>query len=575
MSKKGLLSIILVLLTAFAFPFQVFALTDGYTRIKPDLDVAPVGYDAAILDEYIEDLEAFKAYIIKEALEFNDQIYIGDYNLPMKEEVYTNLAYYLAEEVPELFHVGSVGYSVKKETLINMNINYNYTKEQYEEMFAQCEAVAEEMLWDIIEAEHLSEAEKALLVHDRLALRCNYDKSLTHDNKFDMYGALVDGYAVCEGYTKAYMYLLDKLGIKSKICSSETLIHSWNIVWIDGVPYHVDVTWDDVIGLAGEVYHDNFLVSSEALYRGGGSELFDNGHVADDYDTTPSDTRYDEYFWRHSYSAFQLLDGELYYIGSTRCTINKYTNETNEELYRCRTRWNKYWNLYGRLSTDGDMLFYNTNTGIFTFDPETLLSTLIFQPEEVSQGLEIYGFEYRDRHLICDLSATNNYFNAEVLRIDKLYEKGQQELITPGNNIPQYIKLISSFSTIYCPIGSEIKTEELQLEVTYSNGATKTVSEGFTVSGLDSSTPGTKTVYITWEGIVTHFEVHVFAYGDANGDGKVSVADATAIQKFVASIIEFSDVQKAAGEVTGDNRLTVADATKIQKYIAGLVQNIV
>lgn len=574
MSKNSFLAILLVLLTALAFPLQVFGLTGEPARVKADLDVAPVGYNAAILDEYIEDLEAFKAYIVKEALDFNEQIYIEDYNLPMDEEVYTTLAYYLAKEVPELFHVGSVGYSVMKDTLVTMNINYNYTKEQYEEMYAECEAVAEEMLRDIRAAEHLTDVEKALLVHDRLALICNYDKELTHKNKFDIYGALVDGYAVCEGYTKSYMYLLGKLGIKSKICSSEKLTHSWNIVWIDGVPYHVDVTWDDVIGLAGEVYHDNFLLSSEALYKGG-SEMFDNGHVADDYETTPNDTRYDDYFWRHSYSAFQLLDGELYYVDSKRCTINKYTQDTNEELYKCRTRWNKYWNLYCRLSTDGETLFYNTNTDVCIFDPETLISTQVFQPEEISQGLEIYGFEYKDKHLICDLSKTNNYFNAEVIRIDKLYEKKNPAELIPVNPVPQYIKLISSFSTIYCPVGSELKTEELQLEVTYTNGATKTITEGFTVSGLDSSTPGTKTVYITWEGVVTHFEVHVYAHGDANGDGKLSVADATAVQKYVASLIDFSDVQKAAGEVTGDNRISVADATKIQKYLAGIVQNIV
>ena len=115
----------------------------------------------------------------------------------------------------------------------------------------------------------------------------------------------------------------------------------------------------------------------------------------------------------------------------------------------------------------------------------------------------------------------------------------------------------------------------LQLEVTYNNGATKTVTEGFTVSELDSSSIGTKTVYITWDNMVTHFDIYVYAHGDANSDGKVSVADATAIQKFLAGISDFSEVQKAAGEVTGDNKLSVNDATKIQKYLAGLVPSIV
>lgn len=574
MSKKSLLAILLVLLTAFAFPTQAFADTGNFLNRKADLELAPVGYDPSILEDYIDDIDAFEEYVIKEALAFNDNIYIADYDIPMIEEVYYTIAYYLAKEIPELFHIKSVGFTVMKNTLNSMTIEYCYTQEEYASMYAECEAVAEDMLEDIKEAEFLNEAEKALLVHDRLALKCVYDNQLTHTNKFDMYGALVDGYAVCEGYTKAYMYLLGKLGIKSEICASDTLVHSWNIVYIDGVPYHVDVTWDDVIGLAGEVYHDNFLLSSQALYEGG-SEIFENGHVADDYDTSPQDTRYDDYFWRRSYSAFQLLDGALYYVDSTRCTINKYNREENEELYKCRTRWNKYWNIYCRLSTDGELLYYNTNTGIFEFDPETLISTQIYQPEEVSQGLEIYGFEYRDKHLICDLSATNIYYNSEVIRVDKLYEKKPNDEIISTNPVPQHMKLISSFDTIYCPVGSELKIDELSLEVTYSNGAQRTINEGFTVSGFDSSSPGTKTVYITWEGIVTHFEIYVYSHGDSNSDGKISVADATRIQKSLAGLAELTEVQKAAAEVTGEGRLTVADATKIQKYIAGIVQNIV
>ncbi len=570
MKLKSLIALMLVLLTFAASPFQFGAFTADAVSIK-DAELAEVGYNIDILDKYISNADEFKEYILSEAMEFNESIYIGEYNIPMIEEVYTAIAYYLCKDIPEVFHVGSVGYAVAGDKLIQMNVQYLYTKEECNKMYAQCEAVANEMVADLVDAKNLTEAEKALLIHDRLALKCNYDKKLEHDNKFDIYGALIDGYAVCEGYTKAYIFLLNKVGIKSEICESDILNHSWNIVYIDGKPYHVDVTWDDVIGLAGEVYHDNFLLSSEALYEGG-SELFDNAHAASDYDTTPQDTTYDNYYWRRSYSAFQYLDGELYYVDSTRCSINRVTDDGNEELYRSRARWNKYWNLYCRLSTDGEDLFYTTNRSVVLFNVDTLISSEIFTPEEVdSAGLEIYGFEYLDGHLICDLSATNNYYNAEVIRVDKLYEKkSNDELVV----LPSSITLITPFEVVYCPVGSTINPANLQLEINYSDGSKKVVSEGFTVSELDSDTAGTKPVEITWEGMVTSFDVHVYVPGDANGDGKLSVADATAIQKYVASIVEFNDVQKAAGEVTGDNRLTVNDATKIQKYIVGIVQNL-
>ena len=64
-----------------------------------------------------------------------------------------------------------------------------------------------------------------------------------------------------------------------------------------------------------------------------------------------------------------------------------------------------------------------------------------------------------------------------------------------------------------------------------------------------------------------------YLLGDVNGDGKISVLDATLIQKYLAGLVTFSDTQKAAADVNGDGSVSVIDATLIQKYIAGLISN--
>lgn len=571
MKVKKLFALLLALLLVISAPFSASAIrTKDSVEVAPlGADIAPVGNNIDIMRKYIDDVDAFTAYVKAETMSFNETIYIGNFDIPMEPEAYTAIAYYVCKDLPDVFQVGSVGYSIMGGKLYNMNVEYLYTKEEYETLLGECEAVADEILSDILEAEHLSDVDKALLIHDRLALRCNYDHDLNHNNRFDIYGALVGQFAVCEGYTKAYIYLLDKVGIRSEICASEKLNHAWNIVYIDDIPYHVDVTWDDVIGLAGEVYHDNFLLSSAALYEGG-SDIFVNGHVADDYNTTPCDTRYDEYFWQNSYTAFQLLDGEIYYVDSTRCSINKYTPEGNEELYKSRSYWNKYWNLYCRLSTDGDTLFYNTNTSVCEFNVDTLISTTVFEPEEVESALEIYGFEYKDGYLICDLAATNNYYNAEIIRVDKLYEKSSEEV----PKVPASVTILTSLENLWVPTGYEIETVNLQLQIVYDDGASKTVADSFKLQGYDKNKVGQQTVYIVWEGLVAEFTLGVYALGDANGDGKLSVADATHIQKYLASMVELTDVQKRAAEVTGEGKLNVSDATKIQKYIAGIVKDL-
>lgn len=56
--------------------------------------------------------------------------------------------------------------------------------------------------------------------------------------------------------------------------------------------------------------------------------------------------------------------------------------------------------------------------------------------------------------------------------------------------------------------------------------------------------------------------------GDANMDGKISILDATLIQKYVAELTELTDEQLSYGDFNFDGRVSIMDSTSIQKYIA-------
>lgn len=58
------------------------------------------------------------------------------------------------------------------------------------------------------------------------------------------------------------------------------------------------------------------------------------------------------------------------------------------------------------------------------------------------------------------------------------------------------------------------------------------------------------------------------AWGDVTGDNKTNVSDATALQKYLASIEVKINLEKS--DVNGDGKVSVSDATYIQKMIAGL-----
>ncbi|HCB96542.1 MAG TPA: hypothetical protein DEP65_13820 [Ruminococcus sp.] len=52
--------------------------------------------------------------------------------------------------------------------------------------------------------------------------------------------------------------------------------------------------------------------------------------------------------------------------------------------------------------------------------------------------------------------------------------------------------------------------------------------------------------------------------GDVNGDGVLTIADATLIQKYLANIVSLDSKQLAAADVNQDGTIDVIDVTKIQ-----------
>lgn len=103
-----------------------------------------------------------------------------------------------------------------------------------------------------------SDYEKELFVNDYLIECCEYDYDAAATEEVigfeqNAYGALVDGKAVCEGYTRAFQLLCERLGVEcvpiNGVCDDTNVAfngnHIWNAVKIDGEWYQTDVTWND------------------------------------------------------------------------------------------------------------------------------------------------------------------------------------------------------------------------------------------------------------------------------------------------------------------------------------------
>ena len=91
-----------------------------------------------------------------------------------------------------------------------------------------------------------SRFKKELYFHDWLCENVTYGTDGT-DASYNVYGALVNGIAVCEGYSRAMQMLCDEVGIPCTVIYgySNGGGHMWNVIDPGDGWYHLDVTWDD------------------------------------------------------------------------------------------------------------------------------------------------------------------------------------------------------------------------------------------------------------------------------------------------------------------------------------------
>lgn len=142
--------------------------------------------------------------------------------------------------------------------------SYSKTKKQGDAELAQLERAAESLCK---ESDGMNDYDRLKFFHDKIILGCEYsDES---QSPYSAYGCLIEGKAVCEGYSKALLMLCEKAGIEcipvmgSSNADGENLPHMWNKVKLDGKWYNVDVTWDDPISNLGSGYlrYDYFNIT--------------------------------------------------------------------------------------------------------------------------------------------------------------------------------------------------------------------------------------------------------------------------------------------------------------------------
>lgn len=201
-------------------------------------------------------------------------------NVALLADSISKVLHALNYDNPDLYYVDfqQVNYVI---SAIDVSFIFNYLLDEKtltvvrERIYRRVDAIMAAM--DIAGAK--DDFDKCRWLHNYLVKNVHYHEAAVllptnHPKAFCILGVFLENLAVCEGISKAYMFLCNLAGIDSMlVCGlssnnlgGKNIAHIWNIVKIDGQYTHIDVTWDmNASQACRHMRYDYFCVSDLSL----------------------------------------------------------------------------------------------------------------------------------------------------------------------------------------------------------------------------------------------------------------------------------------------------------------------
>ena len=232
--------------------FLLYAIYD--TSLKPaefeNLKAPASGIDSGYYRHCYYELspeeQIIYTVVLESIYEMPEKIEIPKMTTGNLNKIFTALSY----DNPDLFCLG-LNCKVYTEGLKTyFEPTYSMTKEEYQKQQNELKTVVPVILKGA--EKYTAKYEKELYIHDYIVSNTVYADPQTSTSANNIYGCLVQGKASCEGYSRAFQYLLSALNIDNRLITGEStedgenyIGHMWNYVVLDNEGYFVDVTWDD------------------------------------------------------------------------------------------------------------------------------------------------------------------------------------------------------------------------------------------------------------------------------------------------------------------------------------------
>ena len=238
----------------------------------------------------------------------------GDIMSKVSADDFWKAYYAVLADHPEIFWVGSSA-QIKESGLTKEVVSYSFETtvptEARASMKENLEAAADNCIMQI--SADATDYQKIKYVYEYLIDTVEYSSGSADSQNIQ--SALLYRASVCAGYSKAFQYILNRMGL---FCTYVTGTikdggdHGWNMVRIGGNYYYVDVTWGDPVFAnrmdhidSGQTKNYNYLCCTEY-------DLFKT-HVPSDAIPLPSCTSDDYNYYKLNGFYYEYFDYNTIY----------------------------------------------------------------------------------------------------------------------------------------------------------------------------------------------------------------------------------------------------------------------
>ncbi len=248
-------------------------------------------YDEQVLDDFSEEdsnrgyeyyfdlLNSEEKKIYRAMYEAFSNIESGNAIPTVNEESMNRVAGYIRLDHPEFFYAKDLGYThytmggqVVKTVLA---VSYTESKASIKSQMDYIDRMADELIASI--PADADDYTKAKTVYEWIILNTDYSSDAPENQA--MTSVFLNHRSVCAGYSRAFQYIMNRMGVDTTVIEGNSLIsgenHAWNMCKLSDGYYYVDATWGDASyqqnGLSGEkvmgMNYDYLLVTTDEIKR--------------------------------------------------------------------------------------------------------------------------------------------------------------------------------------------------------------------------------------------------------------------------------------------------------------------